>query len=216
MKSSILSSILVLASAAFTSNLRASTLDLTLFTGTTADVLSSPANTEFDGVAAQQYSYLHTTECVVGIGGCASVLSSTTSLVTVTVADVSSILTLVNVNDVCTDLVIIGSAPPCQSFAFSATNVKLGDGELGVGSVVANVLGLADVNVGVGLATLNIDGVNDGPQLVGLGVQGANEESQFTRPPSAATPEPASLSLLATGLVSAAGMIRRRVNRRQG
>ena len=188
-------------------NLHASTLDLTLTTGLSVDPLGNPTSTTFDGVSAQQYTYTHQVDCVVGIGGCLSVLSSSTSVFTITVADVTPALTLVNVNDVCTDVVVIGSAPPCQSFAFSATDVVLGDGQTGIGAA-AGVLALADVNIGVGFANLNIDGVEDGPQLLGASVQGAGDEFQFT----AATPEPSSLALLGTGLAGLGGFIRRRLN----
>ena len=109
--------------------------------------------------------------------------------------------------------VVLGSAPDCQGFAFSITNVKLGDGLIGVGALT-NVLALADVNVGVGLANLNIDAASDGPQLLGAKVQGLSDQFTFTPPPTvAATPEPGSLCLLATGALSAAGVVRRKITK---
>jgi len=187
----------------------ASTLDLTLQTGAIADVFSGPTSVIFDGVSAEEYTYTHQTDCVLGLGGCSSVLGSTTSVFTAIVADVSPVLTVVNVNDVCTDVVVLGSAPGCQSFAFSATDVVLGDGLTGIGAA-AGVLALADVNLGVGFAGLNIDGATDGPQILGLGVNGASDQFNFTPPPVAATPEPGSLYLLGTGLATAAGIARRK------
>jgi hypothetical protein len=201
MRSLFLTSLFALSLAA-TSNLYADTLDLTLTTGASADVLNQ--------VSAGVYTYTHTTDCVLGLGGCTSLLGSTTSVFTATFTQVTPLLTVLNVNDVCTQVVVLGSAPGCQSFAFSATGVTLGDGELGVGANV-DVLALLNLGVGLGSAGLTIDGANNTPQLLAAGVHGVGGNIDFTPPPAmAATPEPASLGLLATGILSTAGMIRRK------
>lgn len=211
MKNIFFASLAVLSLAVSSAALHADTFDLTLKTGATVDALSGPTNVVFDGVNALEFTYSNTTACVIGLGGCNSVLGTSTSVFTVIYAAVNPNLAVLNVNDVCTQAVVLGSAPGCQSFAFSATNVKLGSGAIGVGAVT-DILALADVNVGVGLASLNIDGIQDGPQLLGADVQGVSDQFNFT--PQAATPEPSSLMLLATGALSTAGVIRRKLSSR--
>jgi hypothetical protein len=206
MKSSILSSLAVLALALCTSHLRADTFDLSLSTDGNVDIPLQAVT--LNGVGATTFTYTNTTVCALGIGGCTSLLGTSTSAINITYADVSPDLATLSVTDICTHVVVAGSAPNCQDFAFSVTNVVLGNGQVGVGAA-AGVLALADVDLGVGAAGITINGSSDTPELLGAGVNGAGDQFQFT----AATPEPASLSLLATGLATTAGMVRRRMRR---
>lgn len=210
MRKFVLASLAVLPLALSTASLRADSYDISLKTGATVDALVT-ANVIFDGVAAKQYTYVN--EQIGLLGAFGAVLSSSTSTFTATYASLSPIASVLSVTDVCANVYFLGSTPGCQNFAFSFNNVKLGDGEDGIASATALVL--ASVNVGVGLADLNINGSDlNQPQLVGLSIDSASGNFNFGPPPvTAATPEPSSLCLMATGLATAAGAIRRKAKR---
>jgi hypothetical protein len=77
---------------------------------------------------------------------------------------------------------------------------------LGDASIVAAIA--ANINVGVGnisIAGANLANFN----LLDVSVAGASGEIDFTNPPPS-VPEPGTLSLMATGLLGAAGAIRRK------
>lgn len=146
------------------------------------------------------FTYVDTTLGVLSNG---NLLNSATSTVTATYVNALGTLGVFNFTDVCANVTIIGPAVPCQNLAISFTNATLP-----FASVDAALA--ANINVGLGVSNINIDGANLGTlNILGASVAGASGQINFTNPPSA-VPEPASLSLMATGLLGAAGVIRRR------
>lgn len=207
MRSFFLASLAALPLALSTASLHADTFNISLKTGATVDVLTE-TNVTYMGLAAQQFTYANETIGLLGAFG--AVLSSSTSVFTATYAAVSPIASLLNVTDVCTSVYLLGNAPGCQNFSFSLTNVKLGDGQDGVATATALVL--ASANVGVGFADLGITGSDvQGLNILGLSI--GSGSGNFNFGPPAPTPEPSSLCLMATGLATAAGAIRRKVTR---
>ena len=182
---------LVLAVLALTLNpvAHADVISATLSTGVLADAL-----VETPILNGDQFVYTHTT---LGLLTDGDLLNSSTSVFTATYVDALGTLGVLNVTDVCTDVTILGPAVPCQAFAFSFTDVTLP-----IATVIANID--ASVNLNVGVAGLDIAGVSVGT---------ASGQVDFTgppTPPTSATPEPSSLCLMATGLLTAAGAVRRR------
>jgi hypothetical protein len=141
----------------------------------------------------EQFTYTHET---LGTLTGFNLLNSSTSVFTATYVDVTGLLGVLNVTDVCTDITVIGPAVPCQAFAFSFTDVTLP-----IATVIANVD--ASVNVNVGLAGLDIAGAS-------VGTSSGQIDFSGPPPPNSVTPEPSSLCLMATGLLTAAGAVRRR------
>lgn len=188
MKSFLLSLVLVVLALTLNPVAHADVISATLNTGLATDVL-----VETPILNGDQFVYTHTTDGLLTDG---NLFNSSTSVFTATYVDVTGLLGVLNVTDVCTDITIIGPAVPCQAFAFSFTDVTLP-----VATVIANLD--ASVNVNVGVAGLDIAGVSVGT---------ASGQIDFTNPPppSSVTPEPSSLCLMATGLLTAAGAVRRR------
>jgi PEP-CTERM motif len=178
--------------------LHADNIGLTLKTGVVTD-----AYVETPILNGEQFTYVHETLGVLTDG---NLLNSSTSVFTATYVDVLGTLGVFNFTDVCTTVTIIGPSIPCQDFAFSFTDVTLGDA-----SIIADVA--ASINLNVGLANVNVGGLNlvpDGLEhLAGVSVGLGSGQIDFTNPPPA-VPEPGTLSLMATGLLGAAGAIRRK------
>jgi len=125
-------------------------------------------------------------------------LTTDNNVFTATFTDIAGVA-LLNVNDICANVGVLHTADPC-SLAFSFT-----DTDLGVPFLESNVnlLGLlsADINA-------NVIGIEVG----GASIGGGTAEFGFGNPPPppSATPEPGSLSLLGTGLLGLAGVVRKR------
>ena len=148
------------------------------------------------------YNFTYVDESL-GVLSDGNLLNSTTSTVTATYVDALGTLGVFNFTDVCATVVVLGPAVPCQNLAISFTNLTLP-----IASVDAAVA--ANINLGLGVGNINIDGTNLGTlNILGASVAGASGQISFGNPPSA-VPEPASLSLMATGLLGAAGFVRRR------
>lgn len=174
-----------------TASLHADTVSLTIDGNT---IVGTPIANGYN------FTYLNTT---LGLLQDGNLLNSSTSLFTATYVDALGTLGVFNFTDVCTKVTVIGPEVPCQSLAVSFTDLSLGDAT--VAAAVA-----ANINVGVGVGNIGINGLDLGTlNIAGLSVAGASGQINFSSPPSA-VPEPASLSLMATGLLGAAGVIRRR------
>jgi len=106
-------------------------------------------------------------------------------------------VSLLNVTDVCAEANVLAPAAPCEALAFSFTGVGLGDASLiaALGTVGVDLTGnVADINFGAS--------IGGGSAEIGFPGGGGGGNSPV--------PEPGTLSLMATGLLSAAGVIRRR------
>jgi hypothetical protein len=124
-------------------------------------------------------------------------------------------ISVLNVTDVCANVAIITSNPtPCNlGFSFSDTSVGLGylDGS-NTPALLGNLdiaLG-ADIGIGVGDGTLGLG--HDGLILLNTDIGGGSGQIDFGQPPPSAspTPEPGTLSLMGTGLLGIAGVVRRK------
>jgi hypothetical protein len=184
-------------------------LALVILTFATIDLHADTVSLTVDGTAvvgtpiANGYSFVYTNE-TLGILTDHNLLNSSTSVVTATYVDVLGTLGVFNFTDICTKITVLGPIVPCQDLAISFTDVTLGDASIAL-AIAANI------NVGVGVGNISIAGANLVPQseLLGISVAGASGEIDFHDPPPA-VPEPGTLSLMATGLLGAAGAIRRK------
>lgn len=121
------------------------------------------------------------------------ILSTSLETFVATYTDVDGLAGVLDVTEVCATVnVLFNHAAPCQNFAFSFTNATLGDVSLGT------FVGLG-ADVSGDIAHINFDG------SIGAGSGSFNFSN-----PAPPVPEPGTLSLMATGLVGAAGALRRK------
>ena len=122
--------------------------------------------------------------------------------VTVAYANVPGLLDTFTIADVCLN---VGPVVPCKGYTLAISDTNAASISLGAGLSLA---AQADTNLSTNLATVHIDG------SLGAGVETINfvlPSSPVTNPGGASpVPEPGTLDLLATGLIGAAGAVRRR------
>ena len=184
----------VLAAAAVlfaaTPNLKADTFDLSLTTGATSDLLiQTPI------LGGYQYTYENLGVAILpdGFLGLPQVnVIDNTFLATYVVTNGIGLL---NITDVCANITVLGAAAPCQQFAFSFTNLSLGN--LSLLTVGGAVNAYVDANVA------HFD-------LAGASIGGGSASFQVNPPAPSPVPEPGTLSMMATGLLGAAGALRKK------
>ncbi|MGA7156611.1 MAG: hypothetical protein WBY53_07190 [Acidobacteriaceae bacterium] len=115
---------------------------------------------------------------------------------TATFTDVAGVA-LLNVNDLCANAAVGTNVTPC-SLGFTFTDASLGTPIL---ESDASLLGILGVD-------LNADAVGID---IGASVGGGSAQIGFSNPSSSVTPEPPALTLLGTGLLGLAGVVKRRV-----
>lgn len=184
--------------------------DPTLTLGVGAGVVLTPTvTTNASGLNVFTWTYLDDATDVLHNG---SLLKTDNNLFSATFVYDPLGISVLNVTDVCANVAIITSNPtPCNlDFSFSDTAVGLGYLD---GSNTPALLGNLDIALGADIGLAFGDGVTktqlDGLTLVNADIGGGSGQIDFG-PPPAATPEPGTLSLLGTGLLGVAGVVRRR------
>jgi len=179
-------------------------LALVTFLFATASLHADNVNLVINGTTvvgtpiANGYNFTYVDE-TLGVLSNGNLLNSATSTVTATYVDALGTLGVFNFTDVCAKVTVLGPAVPCQNLAISFTNLTLP-----IASIDAAVA--ANINLGLGVSNINIDGSNLGTlNILDASVAGASGTINFSP-----VPEPASLSLMTTGLLGAAGFVRRR------
>jgi len=179
-------------------------LALVTFLFATASLHADSVNLVINGTTvvgtpiANGYDFTYVDE-TLGVLSNGNLLNSATSTVTATYVDALGTLGVFNFTDVCAKVTVLGPAVPCQNLAISFTNLTLP-----IASIDAAVA--ANINLGLGVSNINIDGSNLGTlNILDASVAGASGTINFSP-----VPEPASLSLMTTGLLGAAGFVRRR------
>jgi hypothetical protein len=105
---------------------------------------------------------------------------------------------LLNVNDLCANVGVLTAANPC-SLGFTFTDASLGTPFLDSNAALLGILG-ADVNA-------NAIGLEVG----GASIGGGQAQFGFGNPTPSPTPEPSTLTLLGTGLLGMAGVVRKKL-----
>jgi PEP-CTERM motif len=136
------------------------------------------------------WTFVDNSGTLLGLG----LAQADTDLLTVVFSDVGGVA-LLNVTNLCANVGVLEPANPCAGFAFSDTSLGVPFLISATGDLAAAV----DVNAGVG----NLD-------LAGISIGGGNAEIGFNNPPPSVTPEPSALTLLGTGLLGLAGVMKKK------
>lgn len=127
-----------------------------------------------------------------------NLLSTTVSTITATYTDVSGVLGNLSIVDACVSTTLLGSSnAPCSDVALIAT-------ETGIGPLHSDLGTLLLVGADISL------GFDHFAPLATVDIGSATGNLQFSAPSPSPVPEPGSLSLMATGLLGAAGILRRK------
>lgn len=189
-------------------SLSAAVLAFTMFSPVAkADVISDGLNITINGAAVagvynpvlQEYVF---TDTIVGLGVLNnSLLSESISTITATYTDVTGVLGNLAVVDVCESITVLGStASPCSDVAIVGT-------ETGVGPLNADIGTLTLIGANISL----LPDPTDSNAVVTAVIGSASGNIGFGNPnPPSPVPEPGSLSLMATGLLGAAGALRKK------
>ncbi len=175
-----------------TANLKADTFGVALNTGATSDLLiKTPILGGF------QYTYENLGIAILPDGAFDLPQINVTDNTFLATYVVTNGIGLLNVTDVCANIALLGAAANCQAFAFTFTDLALDKISL------LSVSGLASAYVNANVAHFDIAGASIG---------GGSASFQVNPPSPSAVPEPGTLSMMATGLLGAAGAIRRKFN----
>ena len=171
-----------------TANLKADTFSVALNTGATSDLLvKTPIAGGF------QYTYENLTTAILPNGPLGLPQLNVVDNTFLATYVVTGGIGLLNVTGICVDATVLGAAVPCQAFAFTFTDLALDKISL------LSVGGVASAFVNANVAHFDIAGASIG-----------GGSASFQVNPPSAVPEPGTLSLMATGLIGAAGAVRRK------
>lgn len=120
-------------------------------------------------------------------------------VLTVAFSDVAGV-PLLNVTDVCANVSVLEPVNPCAGFSFSDT-------ALGAPYLISGTGDLANLDLSLG-ADVNVNAL--GTDVAGLAIGNGTAQIGFGNPPSV-TPEPPALTLLGTGLIGLAGLVKKRL-----
>ncbi|MGA8941089.1 MAG: hypothetical protein WB439_18135 [Acidobacteriaceae bacterium] len=134
----------------------------------------------------------------VGLGVPPTVQADTDAL-NVTFTDIAGV-SLLNVTDICANVGVFTPANPCAGFAFSDTG-------LGAPYLINGTGDLAGLDLA---AAANLNAGVLGIELGGASIGSGTAQIGFGEPPSV-TPEPPALTLLGTGLLGIAGLMKKRL-----
>jgi hypothetical protein len=135
-----------------------------------------------------QFTYTNTN---VMLGGDPLQLNASNTDFLATYTDVLGV-GLLNVTDVCAQVALNSASVPCENLAFSFTDLTLGNASV-----------IADLGASV-FASGNVADVN-----FAASIAGGDASVGFGQPPTLSpVPEPGTLSLMLTGLITAAGVFR--------
>jgi hypothetical protein len=119
-------------------------------------------------------------------------------VLTATFTDIAGVA-LLNVTDVCADTGVLIAANPCAGFSFSDT-------ALGAPYLISGTGDLANLDLALG-ADIDVSAL--GLDVAGAQIGNGSAQIGFGNPPSV-TPEPPALTLLGTGLLGLAGLVKRK------
>jgi hypothetical protein len=205
--------IAVLALVSFGIFVPAMHADPTLTLGLGAGVVLTPTlTTNSSGLDVYSWTYVDDATDILHNG---SLLKTDNNVFSATFVYDPLGISVLNVTDVCANVAIIALSPTPCNLGFSFSDTAVGAGYLD-GSNTPALLGNLDIALG---ADINI-GVGDGKthpellnfSLVNADIGGGSGQIDFGQPPPSMSPapEPGTLSLMGTGLLGIAGVVRRK------